>query len=422
MRSSETEGTSKKRRQSKISDTLNERTHQTEFPGGREGVLRVWRTSSVGSSHDLVGGNTGTLRVLTYNIFMRPPLIKTGWSDYKDERLRLFAEAYLDNYDVIGLQELFATGTKRPERLKAMAHEKGFQYSLTEADVTSHKPCSGTPRSRDGILGRLCYCLMGAIDSGLMLLSRHEIVERDFHMYSVGHGVDSFARKGVLYAKLKLSEARSISVFVTHLQASYVAKPKSTSHDVLVREQQLSELRDFILEKCAGSLSTEMSLLIGDFNVDGRLYPETEETKPTPSHGSIQLHPSSTGNGSDDLGSHEIESEYEKMLRMFNRSSESLHACDLVRVGNEDAKYKYTTFPGTGLGQGDPVKLTLDHLRACSRLDYIFTLGSLENCHKRLILQNLNIQSFRVDSSRDRQYPFNQLSDHYGIEAEFQLL
>lgn len=38
---------------------------------------------------------------MTYNLFMRPPPVHTNGCDYKDERLRLFCETQLDNFDVI---------------------------------------------------------------------------------------------------------------------------------------------------------------------------------------------------------------------------------------------------------------------------------------------------------------------------------
>ena len=40
------------------------------------------------------------IKILTYNLFLRPYLIKNNEDDYKQERLDLFIEQ-IDNYDVI---------------------------------------------------------------------------------------------------------------------------------------------------------------------------------------------------------------------------------------------------------------------------------------------------------------------------------
>ncbi|KAJ2195639.1 hypothetical protein GGH18_001865, partial [Coemansia sp. RSA 530] len=44
---------------------------------------------------------TPRLRILTQNMFMRPPLIKNNKSDWKDARLDYFIEHILPNYDVV---------------------------------------------------------------------------------------------------------------------------------------------------------------------------------------------------------------------------------------------------------------------------------------------------------------------------------
>ena len=46
-------------------------------------------------------GGPNKLRLLTYNLFLRPWGITNGGTDYKDERLAKFIEHYLGNYDVI---------------------------------------------------------------------------------------------------------------------------------------------------------------------------------------------------------------------------------------------------------------------------------------------------------------------------------
>lgn len=69
-----------------------------------------------------------SVKILTYNIFERPPLIRNNYSDYKDLRLSLFIEKVLPRFDIICLQEMFEYGSKRQKRLLAAAADLGFKY------------------------------------------------------------------------------------------------------------------------------------------------------------------------------------------------------------------------------------------------------------------------------------------------------
>jgi hypothetical protein len=48
------------------------------------------------------------VRLLTYNMFMRPPPVKTNATDFKDARLDEFVKQF-DNFDIICFQEVFTT-------------------------------------------------------------------------------------------------------------------------------------------------------------------------------------------------------------------------------------------------------------------------------------------------------------------------
>lgn len=67
--------------------------------------------------------------MLSYNFFLRPPLIKNNTSDYKDARLNLFLQEQLRNYDIIAFQEVFEYGSSRQDRLVEAAQRDGFAYS-----------------------------------------------------------------------------------------------------------------------------------------------------------------------------------------------------------------------------------------------------------------------------------------------------
>ena len=75
--------------------------------------------------HNLADRNH--IRILAYNIFLRPPLIKNNRSDYKDERLKGFIKL-LPEFDIICLQEMFGFLNKRKHKLIRCATKAGFLY------------------------------------------------------------------------------------------------------------------------------------------------------------------------------------------------------------------------------------------------------------------------------------------------------
>ena len=66
-----------------------------------------------------------SLNIITYNLFLRPPLVKNNMNDFKNERLSDFIDI-MDNYDVICLQEVFNYLTSRKSKIIKQAFKKGF--------------------------------------------------------------------------------------------------------------------------------------------------------------------------------------------------------------------------------------------------------------------------------------------------------
>ena len=89
-----------------------------------------------------------SLKLLSYNIFMRLPGIKNkGEGDFKEGRLLKFQELVgKQNFDVLCLQEMHSDLTTRRQRLYNNLNKIGFKY-------TSNGPAS-----------RLCKCKF--VDSG----------------------------------------------------------------------------------------------------------------------------------------------------------------------------------------------------------------------------------------------------------------
>lgn len=187
-----------------------------------------------------------TLKLLTLNLFLRPPLVKNNVSDHKDARLSYFCEHFMENYDIICLQEVFSTMNTRRNTLIQLALSKGFQYSTYSPSPSFWKP--------------------QVIDGGLVILSRYPIQETDFFGFGNGAFPDIFSYKGILYAKIQV-HTHSIHIFTLHTQATY----PSESQEILdiyrqVRQEQIRSCVKFIANKI--QFLNEPYFLLGDFNTD----------------------------------------------------------------------------------------------------------------------------------------------------------
>jgi endonuclease/exonuclease/phosphatase family metal-dependent hydrolase len=140
------------------------------------------------------------IKLLTYNLFMRPPLIKTNASDFKEDRLREFAQT-LDAFDIICCQEVFTMLNSRKQRLITYAKKAGLCY---------HAVCD-QPSLLSGYF----------TDGGLLILSRFPIAETEFSPYPYGMLSDAISYKGVLYVKIMVSKSKVLHLFNTHTQATY---------------------------------------------------------------------------------------------------------------------------------------------------------------------------------------------------------
>jgi len=107
------------------------------------------------------------------------------------------------------------------------------------------------------------------VDGGLTILSRFPIIASDSIVFSKGISADSLAAKGVLYAKIEVSEKFQFHLFNTHLQASYHDSKSTKKLSVFerIRSSQLWELWEFI-DKMTGDDSLPI-VLAGDMNVIG---------------------------------------------------------------------------------------------------------------------------------------------------------
>jgi len=214
------------------------------------------------------------LKILTYNIFLRPPLLVNNAHDYKDQRLQEFMKV-MGRYDVIGLQEMFSFLNGRRSRLIKEAEKLGFRYYVSCKPVYSFYGWK--------ILLHWNALKMIA-DGGVMVFSKYPIVETDSLLFEEAIQADSLAAKQLVYAKIQLGPSPSgkgfeyLHFFTTHLQSSYLNNEDNTDN-ANIRLRQVKKVGKFIKEKLRkhqlqqnDSNSRCYAILTGDLNVDSRCH------------------------------------------------------------------------------------------------------------------------------------------------------
>lgn len=193
------------------------------------------------------------VRILTYNIFMRP-LVHNNQTDYKNERLELFLRDHVSRFDIMCLQEMFCMFNFRQSTFLNGSYE--------------HAHASGWARyGLWNVHGRL---QIPFLDAGLVTVSKFPITKRDRHVYTQGNKIDGWLPKQVQWSLIRLSDNGYLHVFNTHMQSTHSQwNAKFTSDGI--RMTQLEEMAQFVKEKM--DLFPYPALLCGDFNLDSLHYP-----------------------------------------------------------------------------------------------------------------------------------------------------
>mmetsp|Transcript_5573 Transcript_5573/g.5740 ORF Transcript_5573/g.5740 Transcript_5573/m.5740 type:complete len:488 (-) Transcript_5573:97-1560(-) len=193
------------------------------------------------------------IRILTYNMFLRPPFVHNNDDDWKDERLEDFIKL-LHNYDILCLQEVFGTYNSRKEQLIRAASKNGFFYCVDlEAPPFYSKFIA---------------------EGGVIIFSRFPILKYSVHLFPYGVVSDSLSQKGIIYSQIEIGNSK-LHLFNTHTQASY-------NNDLLdlyiatfnTRMDQVNCLGNFIsgILKDEYNDKNDFALLCGDMNVDALKY------------------------------------------------------------------------------------------------------------------------------------------------------
>ena len=168
-----------------------------------------------------------TLKVMSWNVFLRPGILSDGQMDRVSS---------IGNYliysgaDVIVLQEVF--------------HRRARKRLLQELDDWYEYHTSLGPTSFFGV------------SSGVLIFSKHPIIEEKFVSYVKSKGADGLAKKGAVLAKIRFSN-QDVHIVGTHLQAGASSAAKS------VQQSQLAELANAV--NLIGDSS--IVILAGDFNI-----------------------------------------------------------------------------------------------------------------------------------------------------------
>ncbi|CAO3616702.1 unnamed protein product [Mucor fragilis] len=340
---------------------------------------------------------TASPRLLTFNMFMRPPGVKNNQDDFKNERLDYIINHVLPLHDIITIQEAFAYANRRIDKLLTAAFDQGFYYQVA------------SPRHYPWDLGG---------DGGLLILSRYPIKRADRIEFSRGVHADWLSFKGALHALIQVGsdEDQLVHVYTTHTQASYDNGGKLNLDDTKVRLSQFARVHQFIQDTAQDD--THPILLMGDLNVDAAVH-----------------------NGSSpDVPSYDSSLAYTMMMDVLRGKGTDLK---LIGGGNGDDALSYTStwrldsltdvpyatfgyhpvtfgdYKKTSNGTLVPAETILtshNQLLTVQSIDRLLWAGNRSQNHT-MALSNITVQHFFIDEKNASAYPFSQISDHYGLSA-----
>lgn len=337
-----------------------------------------------------------SVRLLSYNFFLRPPPVNNNGSDYKNERLKDFIE-FLPEFDIICFQEIFTTLTDRKHQMIREAAKSGFKYHV------SSRPPS--------------FLSEYITDAGLLILSRYEIVECDYYDYYLNISGDAPSNKGIIYAKIKINN-RYLFLFNTHLQSTYFDESQSNINDTIqVRTKQTEELINFVYNKLLtfprDEIEKGLVLIVGDFNIDAHNNQFLREKYKLPKYKIT---------------------EYELLKKKFSKLGIAIDIMykkynnHLYTFGNNDRpEYDQVL---TGKAEFN-LKQTLDYMWEIIP-DYelnIYSKGYIklnQNSEQKQLNKNaedndkINVlyNTFKVQEFLVKNRPYQQLSDHFGVSVE----
>lgn len=335
-------------------------------------------SSDIGKNTNLSIINRSDIRLLTYNLFLRP-VVHTNGNDYKKERLGDFLDE-LENYDIICLQEVFGFMNNRKSHLIYEAAKRGF-YFFAEPPETKLFSTS-------------------LMDGGILILSRFEIEKIEFYDYSYGIFIDAAVTKGLLYVKIKVKNTY-LHLFNTHLQAAYYTDGENLIHmSFLTRKTQIEEMGQYIGKCLKENYSKdsykdgEKVILCGDLNVD-------------PNFGEMKwLY-------------NEFNKEYEFLLKELNSRDFKVTNLYHTTKGHHPITF----------GGDDRILYHPAEVNTFYNFDYIFEIEYKPPIEEEsevseiLIIDydSIKIEKFKLSEEKQKKRVYTQLSDHFGLTLSFKI-
>ena len=342
-----------------------------------------------------------SVRLLSYNFFARPPPVNTNRTDYKDERLKDFIE-YLPDFDIICFQEMFTTFNDRKHRMIREGAKAGLKYYVSAKPPSFFSKCIS--------------------DSGLLILSRYEIVENDLYDYFLNVSGDCVSNKGILYAKIKINN-RYLFLFNTHLQSTYFDESQANINcTIQVRTRQTEELINFVYNKLLliprDQIEKGCVLIVGDFNIDAHdnKFVKTRYMIPKYKISEYELFQKklSTLGKAIDL----MDKKYNDHLYTFGNNDKPEY--DQVLTGKAELNmkqsldYMWEIIPDYELEIYKSVYYKINNI--ISPEQSLKNDEEEENDKINVLYGTFKVQEFLV-----KNRPYQQLSDHFGISVELSL-
>ena len=345
----------------------------------------------------------GSIKILSYNFFARPPPINTnGNDDYKNERLNDFIEL-LPDFDILCFQEMFTTFNDRKHKMIREGAKVGLKYYLT--------------------IKAPSFFSNYITDSGLLILSRYEIIENDSYNYYLNISGDAPSNKGILYAKIKINN-KYLFLFNTHTQSSYYDESqKNINSTIQVRTAQIEELINYVYNKLLVIPKEQVEkgcvLIVGDLNIDAHDNKNLREKYQIPKYKITEYELlkkklSKLGTAIDLM-----EKKYNDHLYTFGNNDKPEY--DKVLTGKCDINMKQTLdymweiIPNYNLDIYKNMKnqFNLYDNEDEENLDNDNNHNEISNSKIKILYDTFKVEEFLVKNK-----PYQQLSDHFGISVE----
>jgi endonuclease/exonuclease/phosphatase family metal-dependent hydrolase len=331
------------------------------------------------------------LSFLTYNMLQKPIGVNAVSNEFKNERLELFCELYINKFDIIAFQECFDSLNTRPYNLLKNAHRRGFKYFCKNPEpLLFKKPF---------------------IDGGLLILSKYPICESEHIYYSESVTIDRVMAKGVLWAKIKIPKSKYfVHVFNTHMQAYFSACSDQKQTECHIRRvEQLIILKKFVIEILTKNFTKgDLVIIAGDLNINSL----NQKFNYQEVVSALNLKP-------EDLKSFSTPNEfdfYKTILEFQNRLFKVVHA-----FYKDQGHYPVTSGKCTKDTKGQLIPFETVISDKASRMDnssidYILEI-KIDSVPRIDWRDDIKIKqgSFRIEEFLVNHPRITQLSDHFGL-------